>query len=368
MRLLIDCSNLQVGGGIQVALSFLNDLNKLEKSDEFAIIMSPHFAKTINQTKFRQNFSFLEVPEKSFSNVIIRGKTVKQMEEQVKPDAIFTVFGPSYHFSNYPKVMGFALAHYIYEDSPFFQILSLKERIRLYLYKKLHIFLFRKATKIIFETSDVQERFCATYGYHIRNTFVVANRLNQIFLNPNAWENKLYNFSSAKIILCVTANYRHKNIAIVPQVIEALKDKGFTDFKFVLSLDKNQLNFADKYDQHITYLGKVPLEQLPSLYKTADVLFMPTLLECFSTTYLEAMFMEVPIVTTDLGFARDICQDSALYYRPLDAKDATEKIFRIFNGKDISASLKIAGKSNLERFGTSIERTNAYLEIISKTI
>lgn len=38
---------------------------------------------------------------------------------------------------------------------------------------------------------------------------------------------------------------------------------------------------------------------------------MPSLLECFTATYPEAMRMERPIVTTDLAFAQGLCGEAA---------------------------------------------------------
>ena len=45
---------------------------------------------------------------------------------------------------------------------------------------------------------------------------------------------------------------------------------------------------------------------------------MPTLLESFSGTYVEAMYHGKPIFTSDIDFARDICGDAAFYFDPLD--------------------------------------------------
>lgn len=43
------------------------------------------------------------------------------------------------------------------------------------------------------------------------------------------------------------------------------------------------------------------------------------------------MKMEKPIITSDLGFARSICQDAALYFKPRDARSAVEQIERLLD-------------------------------------
>ncbi len=63
------------------------------------------------------------------------------------------------------------------------------------------------------------------------------------------------------------------------------------------------------------------MDVVPSLYEQCDALFMPTLLEFFSGTYIEAMLYKKPILTSDRDFARDVCQDAADYIDPHDVDD-----------------------------------------------
>ena len=47
-------------------------------------------------------------------------------------------------------------------------------------------------------------------------------------------------------------------------------------------------------------------------------MILPTLLESFSATYIEAMFHGKTILTSDLDFARDVCGEAAFYFDPLN--------------------------------------------------
>jgi glycosyltransferase involved in cell wall biosynthesis len=67
-------------------------------------------------------------------------------------------------------------------------------------------------------------------------------------------------------------------------------------------------------------VGWLTLSECIDWYNRSDIVFLPTLLETFSATYLEAMRMGRPIVTCDLDFARDICKDAAAYFPPLSTK------------------------------------------------
>lgn len=367
MKLVIDNSILNAGGGIQVAISFLNDLKQLNLCDEYHIIQSPNISNQIDINCFPKNFIFYNIPLSEHKNILKRIKYTKKLEKNINPDCIFTTFGPSYHKSKYPKVIGFALPYIIYPNSPFFKQITLKEKLKYKLMSVIKTYCFNKnADALIFESDDARQIFNQKLTRSIR-TYTVNNTLNNVFNNykvkQEVKESKTFN------ILCLSANYPHKNLAIIPHVIDNIVDANSEiQFKFNISANKSDFNFENHYNQYINYLGRIDLEKLPELYETMDVLFMPTLLEVFSTTYLEAMYMQIPIVCSDMSFARDICADAALYCEPTNPKDYAEKLLRIKVDLSLSNDLINKGIENLKRFGNSMNRTKLYLNIIKDTI
>jgi glycosyltransferase involved in cell wall biosynthesis len=102
----------------------------------------------------------------------------------------------------------------------------------------------------------------------------------------------------------------------------------------------------------------------PDLYKSADICLLPTLLETFSATYPEAMAMGLPIVTTDLGFAHDVCDDAALYFRPQDAQAAADCILRLVDDPQLWTQQIARGKEILKRYPTPQERYDQYIALL----
>lgn len=373
MNILIDCTNLRVGGGVQVAASFINDLNQLDDQKDillddiyFFIVLSHQMRNNFNKSRFSDKFHFVVLPEYIYKSKIKTSLHLINIEKKHSIDKVFCVFGPSYYKSTVPKIVGYAIPHYIYPDSPFFKTLNLKSKLKIYFNKRVKTVLFKKYSDcLIFETEDAKNRFCQLYGYDLKNTRVVCNTLNQIFLDTKKWIKKYFNFGGKNNIFVLSANYPHKNLSIIPKVIDELVEKfEFTNFKFIISQTKDVLNFEDKYDEYIEYIGYVSLEELPGLYQSVNLLFLPTLLECFSTTYLEAMFMKVPIVTTDLSFARNICSEAAFYFSPTSEASAAKSIHEVLNNASLKNSLVESGTKNLERFPNSLGRTKEYIQII----
>lgn len=366
MNILVDCTNQKVGGGIQVATSFINDLKELDLPHQFIVVLSRQMVNNFDRSKFPSNIKILDLPQ-GVDNKMAISKYLLGIEKEYKIDKVFCVFGPSYYKSMVPKVVGYALPHFIYKDSPYFKKISLKASIRLFFLEKIQVYLFKKnSDALVFETEDAANKFKNNFNYR-RSTYVVSNTLNEIFTKPELWKRtKVKTDPNTYKILCLGANYPHKNIAILPAVIDSLLKNNFKNFKFYISLEKSDLNFEEKYNQYIHYMGKIDLMELPELYKSIDVVFMPTLLEVFSATYLEAMHMERPIVASNMSFARDICQDSAVYFNPVSAESAAEQLLKVYQDESLKAELLERAKVNIQRFGNSMDRTKKYLNIILK--
>lgn len=367
MKIIIDNSNLFAGGGIQVATSFLNDLNALQLNHEFHVVQSPSSSKQVDKSVFSDNFVFYDLQTRSVSKRI---KNLKACEKSIQPDVIFTTFGPSYHKSKYPKIVGFAIPHLIYKDSPFFSQMPQKDRFKngmTNVYKKY--FFLKNSDALIFETDESREVFMSSANKKNIQSFTVNNTLNEIFLKKEKWVDFPLQDDGEIKILCLSAHYPHKNLSIIPSIIDELTGRyQMRNFKFVVSLKKEELGFEDRYDEFMNYIGHVNINQVPSLYQKIDFLLMPTLLEVFSTTYLEAMYMKKPIIASDMGFARDVCKDVALYASPLDGISYAQHIHDLSQNKELQTQLVNKGSLNLKRFGDSMKRTKSYLTIIENLI
>ena len=106
----------------------------------------------------------------------------------------------------------------------------------------------------------------------------------------------------------------------------------------------------------------------PALYAAVDIVLQPSLLETFSANYPEAMAQRKPLVTTDLDFAHDICDDASLYYSPRSANDAAECISKLIKDKKLVCKLTDKGREILAELPTSQDKYYAYESIIKKLI
>jgi len=367
MKILINTASTFKGGSIQVASSFLEECKKYPQHT-YVVILGRSIAKLIQAETFPVNFSFYTIPFRPATKVFSFNQSsyFEKIEQEVQPDVVFTTSGPAYWRPNSPHLMGFNLPHYVYNESPFFQQLSLNKRIFWYFKgKTIQWFTKRDADYYVVQTDDVNIRL--RKWINTQNVITVSNTYGAQYENV---EKKHSHQLSAKEknefrFLLLSGYYKHKNIEILNDVCEKLLAKGVNNIRFVLTLPQEEFNkiIKIKYHNLIYNVGPQKPVDCPKLYQECDAIFLPTLLECFSATYAEAMKMKVPIITTDMGFARTVCGEAALYYKPTDAGDAVNKILALNSDKNLQSDLIRGGKEELKKFHTPEARAKKYLEI-----
>lgn len=373
MRILVNASVLKGGGGLQVAHSFVNELKGFP-SNKYYVVCSLRLKNFLDIEKFPDNFFFYFI-DPSPSDFRRGRKSVnhlKKIEADFKPDVVFTIFGPSYWRPKAPHVCGYALPHFVYADSPFFDIITLKEKIRWKMLEYIKLAFFSKdSDHFIVETKDVAVRLAKKLKISEKRVSTVENAYNAVFDNPEEWRSFFIETGERSLgfkLLTISAFYKHKNLSIIPAVVDYLCEHyPDFDFVFILTIEKGIFkNLSQQQRKHILFLGPVKIDECPELYRQSDALFMPTLLECFTVSYLEAMKMGKPILTSNLSFARDICQDSAFYFDPMDAVDIGDKIVKLAGDHELQTSLIERGDERLKDFGTATDRARSYLKVLEE--
>lgn len=367
MKLIINTSNLYVGGGLQVAISFINELKTLQQDNEYHVFLSQAASNQIEQETFPNNFHFYLI-ETSPSSLKTRKSIIQklnELEEKIAPNIVFSVFGPTFWRPKTVHVMGFALPWLINPDSSAFGQLPFIKRLkkRLEILYKAH-YVKNNADYYVTETEDTKERLSTFHNIKEENIFVVGNTYNAYFDTTNQKEITLPQKEDSEFrLITVSHNYPHKNLKVIKELIPYLEKQSMR-YKFVLTIDKESYNtlFSEVSD-YVINLEPISSDLCPFVYKECDALFLPTLLECFTASYPEAMKSQKPILTSALSFAHTLCQDAALYFDPLNPKDIADNIIKLFNNKSLQEELVAKGTERLKDFETAESRARKYLEL-----
>lgn len=367
MKLLINTATVLKGGGLQVANSFIHEIKNIPEH-EYHIFLSSTVAKQIDKNSFSKNFHFYDVPMRPGSGAGAYKKMknlFNDLEEKIKPDCVFTTSGPSYWRPKAPHISGFNLPHYIYPESPYLKNIPLYRKLRwkLKTLSWIHLFI-KQIDALVVQTDDVKERVSKLFK--IKNVYTVSNTCSAHYYNYKNFPDKLPSrFENEIRLISISSFYYHKNLTIINKLAPLLEKESMTNIRFVLTLPEDiyRKEFTETAKK-ITYnVGPVKVNECPSLYKECDILFLPTLLECFSASYAEAMLMEKPIVTTDMSFAHTVCKDAAIYFDPMNPNDILEKIKKVLNSKELQTELTSKGLERIKHFNSAHERAKQYLKI-----
>lgn len=339
MKLVINASTCVVGGGVQVTVNLVKEIMATVPVQACVVLASAAVADQIPETREDGPVRTVRIhpsPARLFGGVRSR-RFVTQLVNDFNPSMVFTVFGPSYQRFDYPHLMGFADPFLIVRNSVALRNHGLMDRLRLEAKVKAKRICLRWADEHVVETEAARHGLARVLQRPIDFIHVVPNNCSSIFWDAAALATPRPFRCQPGVfqVLCMGAPYPHKNFQIVPQVAARLKQLDPSNryfFKFTIPSDHplwcrlvaeaEQLGVSD----NLSTVGATPLANCPKLYREADAVLHPSLLEVFSATYVEAAVMGRPVVATDLDFAREALGEAGRYYFPLNAGEAAHRL------------------------------------------
>lgn len=365
IKVVIDVSNIKVGGGIQVALSFINYLLKERYSNlQFHFVLSTKVFEQISNKKKLVSYNVINtgywtLNPFSKSRILFRN-IIKDA------DLVFTLFGPNFWGNCSKHLIGFANAWIVSPNTHAYYKFPLTQRflarLKFYILGKL---LYSTNKFYVTETEDIKNKFLDYFSAKEEQIKVVPNSLPFMYTSELKNINiELYAFKNHYKFLTISANYPHKNISVIEQVGYELCKKSLNFIFLVTMTDEDYKASSNSFKKYTYNLGVLDVEECPAYYAYADALFLPTLLECFSVSYLEAMFCKIPIATSNYNFAKEVCGDAAIYFNPLLPLDIAEKLEILITNHNLNNELVDNGKLRLAHHITNEERSKMYLKIL----
>jgi glycosyltransferase involved in cell wall biosynthesis len=207
------------------------------------------------------------------------------------------------------------------------------------------------------QTVDAERRLAQTYDFGGR-TAIIPNAVSALPVDTAGeptLPGPLAPHTNRTKLLCLTQYYGHKNLEGIVTVFERFRDE-LDDVVVILNIGDLSNPYARKFlasidraglGDRIVNVGFIPQASLADYYRSCEALLMPTFLESFSGTYVEAMRYELPILTSDLDFAHAVCGDAALYFDPWDPRAIKDAILRFGAEPQLGTELAAWGRARL---------------------
>ena len=363
MKILINVVNARnIGGGFQVVFNFILKTQVYTRPDvEWYYAVSERLDSFLNDT-FRSNvakghyFVFPDQPD--FKRTYWRVKReLRRLEEKINPDVIYSPLSPGYFFFKHKEVMRFANAWSTNATSYAWKTLPFKPKLRTMIYNIMQRALLRRAKYIITQTETVRGGLLRVTGLPENRVFVVPNVLPAVLqdIDPTPLEADVKWID----IAAVGGQMPHKNLEIIPEVLRVLKEKyQLTNVRFHTTLPadsgvwwriENGLKESGLTENVVNH-GNMRLVDLADLYRHCRFCFLPTVLETFSASTIEAMYFDLKTVASNLSFNTEVMQDACLYFEPMNAESAADKFVQIISDKALQDELSGKMKERLKNY------------------
>lgn len=361
-RILINCTNLHTGGGVQVATSFIQEATSGELfSSNYSVWVSSEVHRNLVELSIDTvKLNDYQVVD-TYGMKMLFSKVAREMDNF---DLVFTVFGPLYTMSRrFKSVMGFAQPWIIYPNG--FPESNYINRLRNRLKFSIQAWFFRRADHVVVELDHVKQRLVEQQGFSARDVSVVLNCASSIYRTGLQSDYETSQQRPKDLTLgFLGRDYPHKNTKQFPVVAKILREKFGIEARFKVTFtDEEWRNLSPEFKSVAENVGVLRVDECPGFYKAVDAVIFPSLLECFSATPVEGMSMGKPVFLSDRGFNRDICREFGYYFDPLDPVDIAKVIAENFDGMLDQTKLESARAHAIALPGPEV-RANKYIQCI----
>jgi len=360
MRIALLAHALRVGGGISVGRNLISALGRIAPGESYFVSIPAG----LGYEKICQNLPECEtIVLRDHSRASRWRFDRRELPERLKgfcPDVVAGMGNLGYQGrARFPQAILCHNPYLLYPRRHFGRTISRRELIEIYLKRRVFSRDLGRTGLLFTQTEAAAARVGEFYAYRGRRA-ILPNAVSEFTRSADPGQDPLpplRPYLDRWKFFYLTSYYPHKNIEVLIDLYEQHRG-DLQDTALFLTVSKQDhpavkpllQTIADKgLGEMIVNLGPLPQSALAAYFRGMDCLLMPSLLESFSGSYLEAMHYGVPVITSDLDFAREVCGEAALYFDPWNPAAIRDTILRLRGDPGLAASLVRAGKKQAEK-------------------
>ena len=161
----------------------------------------------------------------------------------------------------------------------------------------------------------------------------------------------LSQYGLEKPFLIYTGNlYPHKNVPFLIEAVNRFNQTHKHQITLAIVCSRQVFKDAISPSRYVKLLGYVPDNDLSVLYTQALALVQPSLMEGFGLTGLEAMQLDLPVLSANASCLPEAYGDAALYFDPYKVSDLIEKLNLIVTQPEVLRDLVKKGRQRRKLF------------------
>jgi len=206
--------------------------------------------------------------------------------------------------------------------------------------------------KIVNEKIDINQEKCETIYHGIDPEPIHARSLEDSSVTATVEEHSPY-------LLTVSTIHKHKNFECLIEGYAKISRELRSKYPLLIA----GRNADEKYSDHLSslvvehglenevfFLGEIPYEDIGCLYEGATAYVLPSKLETFGHTLLEAMTFDLPVLAANSTAIPEIAGEAASYFDPNDPDDLATNLQRVLTDETLKSQLVQNGNEQIKQF------------------
>jgi len=219
-----------------------------------------------------------------------------------------------------------------------------------------------KSKFVIVPSNDVKDDMLKHYPYLNDSKFILAYEgVDPVFALDESSTVDLTKFGIyEKYLLYISSMYEHKNVKRLIDAYDKLVNNYGYKGQLVLIGKKDK--FSDDIQSYVEsrnlkskvimpgHIRYVEDHELNFIRNNADLYVFPSLKEGFSLTPLEAQYVGLPCVISDIPCHREVFGESVQYFDPLSVDDMAAKIYEVLVDNNKWSRLRELGYAQVKKY------------------
>lgn len=375
MKKILNFLAVRRGGGLQNSLSFLKVLAEDSKQKEEYIAVVRKNSQ-IQQICKEHKIEFLDVVDNAWGRLKFE---LSCRSHFGKGQICFTFFGPPMLRSKgyLINIVGCAYSNLFYPEVNFWGHLKFFNRVKAELIDSYRKHVTACGDYWIFETDVLAKRAVTICNFPQDRVSVVKMTPSKLVSHEKVdvclktfFDNKIPKRFRFLFLSDAHPNKRQHLLPILANELQQLTK----NFCFVTTM-----NIASEYSKKIMReisnkkldiyfynTGPVKPENVASLIDACNSICCFSVLESFSNNFVEAWRMGKVLIVTDADWAKNSCDDGALYVNLDDIPETARKMYALISNENYQKDLIGAGIKHLDTYPTASEKNQKYYECIQR--
>jgi glycosyltransferase involved in cell wall biosynthesis len=203
--------------------------------------------------------------------------------------------------------------------------------VLLYLATMFSLITCRRAIAVSsYAKKGIQSAFWPLLGERI---VVIPHGVDRTYLSSNR------NDDRDKFLLSVSDIYVQKNFIALIRAIANLRE-NIPDIRLKVAGSPVDAEYfavlkalitEQHLNEHVEFLGQVPVDELKKLYGRCRIFVFPSTVETFGNPLVEAMACGAPIASSNTAAMPEVLSDAAVYFDPYDIDNITDVLGELYN-------------------------------------